>query len=246
MKRSLLCVLSIFIALVIVVTTAFFALGKEKDGLNSSILADTPASVNSAKKPLTIILDPGHGGIDGGAVGMDGTLEKDLNLELAARTAELLRSMGYTVLLTREEDVLLGEGSKGHLKAADLQYRLKLANAQENALLVSIHMNKFPLESCNGIQIYYSKNHKDGVLLAEEIRSLVKDFQKENQREIKKADSSIYLLDRATLPAVLIECGFLSNSTECALLKDPIYQKKLSILIASAICTYEEQTAQKD
>ena len=239
MKKLFLRFTAILTALTLVCVTAVFA-AKEPKGIDTnSILADVLPSVNKKDGNLTIILDAGHGGEDGGAVGIDGILEKELNLALAQRTAELLTLMGYTVILTRNSDRMLGDGTVGHRKVADLKYRLELANSTENALLVSIHMNKFPMEYCNGIQLYYSGNDERSLLLANELHRLVKDFQKDNGREVKKADSAIYLLDRAAIPAVLIECGFLSNGNECALLQEEAYQKKLALLIASAICAYE-------
>jgi N-acetylmuramoyl-L-alanine amidase len=246
MKKLILRFAALFTGLALVFTTAFFAANARKAPSSDSILTDVFPSVNKKEGNLTVILDPGHGGMDGGAVGLDGTLEKELNLALAQKAAKLLTLMGYRVVLTRDRDQMLGQGAPGHKKLADLKYRLEMASSYENAVLISIHMNKFPLESCSGIQLYYSANNEQSLLLGRELHRMVGDFQKDNKRELKKADSAIYLLDRTTQPAILMECGFLSNGTECALLQQESYQEKLALLIASAICAYEEQTAPKE
>ncbi len=241
MKAFFLRFASLFTALCLVLLTACTALAGNHLSNDGSILADNLLSVNNSTQIFTVILDPGHGGQDGGAQSADGTLEKDLNLQLSLRLADLLSAMGYRVLLTRSEDVMLGEGTKGHKKLADLKYRLDFTNDYPDALLISIHMNKFPMDYCKGIQIYYSGNHENSLLFASALHPLIKHFQEENKREIKQADSAIYLLDRVRIPAVLVECGFLSNASEAELLKSTEYQQQLALLIASALCTYETQ-----
>ncbi|MBQ7846804.1 MAG: N-acetylmuramoyl-L-alanine amidase [Clostridia bacterium] len=241
MKAFFLRFASLFTALCLVVLTAGTALISGHLSSGGSILADNLLSVNNGAQIFTVILDPGHGGQDGGAQSADGTLEKDLNLQLSLCLADLLSAMGYRVLLTRSEDVMLGEGAKGHKKLADLKYRLDFANEYPDALLISIHMNKFPMDYCKGIQLYYSGNHENSLLFANALHPLVKGFQGDNNREIKQAGSAIYLLDRVRIPAVLVECGFLSNANEAELLKNTEYQQQLALLIASALCTYETQ-----
>ena len=186
-----------------------------------------------------MILDAGHGGQDGGAAAADGTLEKDLNLAVTLCAKDLLDACGYEVLLTRSDDSMLGDGARGHKKLADLKYRLDFANAHPEALLVSVHMNYFPEESCRGVQLYYSPNNERSYALAGAFHRLIKErLQPDNKREIKEALSNIYLLDRVQIPAVLMECGFLSNKEEAALLQSADYQKKLSVLMLSAIDGY--------
>lgn len=239
-KEVLIRLASLFTVSGLLIFTAAFALGAGGSLEDGSILTDSGASVKEKEGNFVLILDAGHGGQDGGATGLSGTLEKDLNLQVTLKTAALLKTMGYEVLLTREDDVMLGDGEQGHKKLADLKYRLEFANERENALLISIHMNKFPMEYCKGIQLYYAPANNESLPLASALHGFVKDFQKDNNREIKAANSSIYLLDRATIPAILMECGFLSNAEEEALLKDEGYQKKLACLIAAAICQYEK------
>lgn len=206
-----------------------------------SILTSKHISVNNTKseKNKTVVLDAGHGGIDGGAVGLNGTVEKELNLDVVFKLAALLEADGVTVVLTRSGDYLLEtEGASGR-KNGDLQARVKIANETPNSVFVSIHMNRFPQESVKGITLYYSPNHPDGKCLADEVMKNVKQqLQPANKRPIKEADASIYLLHRITVPAILVECGFLSNKQEAVLLADETYRMQLAIVLKDSILAY--------
>lgn len=206
---------------------------------------DDGASKGASAEPdpvLTVILDAGHGGEDGGAVGKDGTAEKELNLSIATMLSDMLRASGVKVIMTRTEDVLLYDRNvdyKGRKKSLDLRARLEVANANPDALFVSIHMNAFPNKKYSGLQVYYSKNAGESRALAENIQSTVKTLlQPENDRKIKKAGSSIYLLDRAPGIAVLVECGFLSNDEECEKLCTVKYRRQLAFALFDAICSF--------
>ena len=187
------------------------------------------------------IIDPGHGGEDGGCSAADGTLEKDLNLLLSKDVCDILNSMGYNSILTRNDDKLLYDiygdlnDYTGKKKVYDLKNRLRLSEEVGAEALISIHMNKFPDGKYRGTQLYYSANREDSNVLAEEIQTTVsKNLQEDNNRQIKKAGSSIFILNRSRIPAVLCECGFLSNEDETALLNTPEYRQKLSFCIAAA------------
>ena len=187
----------------------------------------------------TIILDAGHGGEDGGATGVNGVLEKNLNLSLTKTLAALLRSAGYHVVETRTEDTLLysPDAKKGHKKQSDLENRLALTKEYPNSVLISIHMNTFPNDTCRGTQVWYSESDPDSFALATAVQARVRDLlQPQNNRKIKAATSSIYLLRHATTPAILVECGFLSTPDECEALCEDTYQKQLALSIFSAIC----------
>lgn len=192
-------------------------------------------------KPI-VIIDAGHGGEDGGAIGKNGVYEKDVNLIIANDLSDMLKAAGVDVIMTRSEDILLYDRSadfKGRKKMLDLAARLKIANETENAIFVSIHMNSFPIEKYDGLQVYYSKNTDQSRLLAESIQNSVKNLlQSENDRSIKEAGSNIYLLDRCQSTSVLVECGFLSNTAECELLSTEEYQKELSLAIFNGIYSY--------
>ncbi|MBR2387258.1 MAG: N-acetylmuramoyl-L-alanine amidase [Clostridia bacterium] len=191
-----------------------------------------------------LIIDAGHGGEDGGTVGINGVFEKELNLKIAENINQLALSCGYDTVMTRSEDVLLYDRNvdfKGRKKALDLLARVKIAEKYENAVFISIHMNAFPDGKYSGLQVYYSKNNEGSKELAESIQATVKNtLQASNNRKIKVADENIFVLDRVTHPAVLIECGFLSNEEECTLLSSEEYQKKLALSIFFAVSKYIE------
>lgn len=189
----------------------------------------------------TIIIDAGHGGEDGGAVSFDGTiLEKDINLDIALKLFDLLRMTGFDVVLTRSNDVLLAsEKVTSSKKRSDLMRRVEIANEYDKPLFISIHQNKFEIEKYNGLQVYYSHNSNESKSIAEAIQKDVKHFlQSNNNRKVKQAGSSIFVLDRIECPAVLVECGFLSNKEELNLLADDLYRRKLSFVLYTAIVNY--------
>ena len=199
--------------------------------------SDRPAAGNAAER-RTFVIDPGHGGEDGGCSGKDGTTEKDINLALSASLADILRASGAEAVMTRTEDILLYDRNvdfHGRKKVLDLKARLDCAKAHPDAVFVSIHMNAFPAEKWRGLQVWYSKNDPMSLPLARDIQEAAKNYiQPGNERRVKAAGSGIFLLDRAVTPAVLIECGFLSNPEECAALSSSEYQKKLALVIAYA------------
>lgn len=193
----------------------------------------------------TVIIDAGHGGEDAGTVSADRTLEKNLNLLVAVSLEKMLQAAGVRVIMTRTEDVLLYDKNsdyRGHKKQQDLSTRLKIAQENPDACFVSIHMNSFAEEKYNGLQVYYSPNNALSYDLARSIQSTVKEsLQPYNTREVKRGNKSIYLLDRIQSPAVLVECGFLSNKAECARLGDPVYRKKLCFAIFASIMEFVSQ-----
>lgn len=195
------------------------------------------AAANADGSPI-VIIDAGHGGEDGGA-SFEGVYEKELNLAVALSLEEVLKANGIKTVMTRREDVLLYDKNssyQGQKKVQDLATRRKIAEEYENAIFVSIHMNSFPEEKYQGLQVYYSGNNEHSRALAEDIQSTARAFlSPDNLRKAKEAGSSIYLLDRLKCPAVMVECGFLSNSEERALLCDTEYRRAIAICIASAV-----------
>lgn len=194
--------------------------------------------VGSVSLP-TVIIDAGHGGEDGGAIGVNGAYEKDINLAISLKLKEKLDALGIPCALTRSEDILLYDRNtdfEGRKKKLDLQYRKDFAESYENAIFISVHQNSFSEEKYSGLQIYYSRNDKDSQRLALTVESAIKkELQKENSRASKEASSSIYLLDKLYCPAILIECGFISNKEECARLCDESYQNELCEIISDSV-----------
>ena len=199
-------------------------------------------AVISRSDRITVIIDPGHGGEDGGAIGLDGSVEKDVNLSIALMLNDILSCCGVDTVLTRDTDILLYDKNSdymGHKKEQDLNARRLIAESYENAIFISIHMNSFTDSRYNGLQVYYSPNNSLSASLAENIQKRTADVLMDyNRRKIKKADSSIYLLDNLSCPSVLIECGFLSNEADCERFASSEYRKKLSLCIASAIMDF--------
>ena len=211
----------------------------------STILSSKKTSVNTpnAKKSVTVVLDAGHGGIDGGAVGVNGTLEKDLNLAIVQKAAAVLREKGYTVVLTRERDELLTDSGNGSRKQQDLRARVATVDSLEDAILISVHMNRFPDSAVKGMTFYYSPNHPDSYRLSESMHGMMlKNVQPDNRRPMKEATSGIYLLYHTTVPAVLVECGFLSNALEEAMLTEEDYQKTIAEMITSGVIAFIEKS----
>ena len=190
----------------------------------------------------TVIVDAGHGGDDGGAIGIDGTVEKDINLDIALKLEKILKFYGFNVIMTRTQDVMTcddGIDSLRKRKISDIHNRFELMRKNPDAIFISVHQNKFEDSSQHGTQVFYSGNDERSKELAEAIQtSVTLTLQRKNDRVVKKSGSGIYLLYHAKIPAVLVECGFISNSDDVKKLKDESYRMKLAILIADGLLKY--------
>lgn len=174
-----------------------------------------------------VVIDVGHGGIDSGKVSADGILEKDVNLVIAKKLKALLEQEDVSVTLTRESDTGLYQESDSNKKVADLQNRCALIEKIDPDCTVSIHQNSFSSPEVKGAQVFYYGQSAEGEALAKLIQeSLIERVNPENHRQAK-ANESYYLLKRTVSPTVIVECGFLSNPTEAALLTDEDYQNRL-------------------
>ncbi len=229
-----------FLALSAVMLIAGAALGGLETKTKKAGIS--PVAATEADREITVVIDAGHGGEDGGCIGVDGTLEKDLNLLVALEVYEILKASGISVELTRDSDIMLYdmysdlENYEGVKKTYDLKNRVRFAEESECKLFCSIHMNKFADPKYSGLQVYCSPNDSDSITAGLKIQAGVRNYlQPENNRQIKKAGSEIYILNRSQMPAVLVECGFLSNTEDLALLKDAQYRKKLAFCIAAGI-----------
>lgn len=228
-----------FIVLTAVLT--FLCLFMERARGGSSHVSGTAQP--SVTPPLrTVVIDPGHGGEDGGTQSADGIYEKDLNLSVALQLRDLLEANGIPVVLTRVEDVLLYDRNgnhEGHKKRMDLASRLSTARHTENSLFISIHMNSFPESQYHGLQVWYGTGDPLSAEIASAIQGTVRaTLQPDNTRRTKAANDSIYLLKKLETPAVLVECGFLSNPAEAARLSEEGYQQQLALVLFSAVVPY--------
>ena len=202
------------------------------------------AKVNDGASNLPIIIiDAGHGGFDGGAVGNDGIIEKNINLQISLFLQEYLSFFNIKTIMIRESDCSVedeGLNTIRQRKTSDLHNRMKIMEETDNAIFVSIHQNKYYEEKYSGAQVFYSPKHKEeSQILAQSIQDcIVNSLQKDNKRQIKECGSSVYLMNNAAKPAVLVECGFLSNFEESRLLNTSEYQKKIAFCIAMGIQNY--------
>ncbi len=203
---------------------------------------DKMALALAEKRNPVIVLDPGHGGEDGGATGKNSALEKDINLAIALQLEKLLKSSGMRVVMTRTADASICDDHLDTVrerKVSDLHNRLKIIEEQGDCIFISIHQNHFTESRYSGAQIFYSKNTDGSKILAENIKSrIVELIQPENRRETKPATSSIYLLWNTKVTAVLVECGFLSNDSEAAKLNDKTYQQQMAFCVYSGLLDY--------
>lgn len=222
-------------ALLLVVAALCSAL----QGLSERMAVQT-FSAREENKPL-VVLDAGHGGFDGGATG-NGIVEKEINLALAKKTRALCELFGFAVRMTREEDVSTEDPDAVTVrerKRTDLHNRLALMETP-GAVAVSLHLNKYPQSSCRGAQVFYGGGVEDGKTLAECIQAaIVAYLQPDNDRQVKKADSALFLLyNNDVNPSVIVECGFLSNPAEAGLLRSAEYQDRLAMAVACALLEF--------
>lgn len=186
-----------------------------------------------------VVIDAGHGGVDGGATSCTGKLESMYNLEIALRLNDLLHLLGVHTQMVRTTDISVytqGETIAAK-KVSDLRNRVNLVNSTENALLLSIHQNTFPESRYHGAQVFYAPNG-DGNVLAENLQSAFRQTINPDSNRQSKKGSGIYLMEHINKTGVLIECGFLSNAEEEAKLHDKTYQQKLVCVIGSTVCNF--------
>ena len=200
-------------------------------------------AVSTAKCDGMVLIDPGHGGFDGGAVASDGTVEKHLNLAVSFCLRDLLFVCGVPVKMTRYTDAGIEDPNAVSVrdkKSSDMRARLSMYETA--SVVISIHQNQFSQSQYSGTQLFYSPNHPDSSALAQAMRESVITFvQPQNNRECKKATDGIYLLYHTSTPAVLAECGFLSNPEERDKLKNSAYQQQLAFALVAGYWNYQSQ-----
>jgi len=204
-----------------------------------------PAGGDLKGERPVIVLDAGHGGVDPGAIGTNGALEKDINLSIALCLRDILEANGFTVVMIREEDVSVNDARYkkiSQIKTSDLKNRLKTIEDYPDAIAVSIHQNHFSQEKSSGAQMFYGRKNPESEPLAQAIQASFRErLQPDNSRAVKQSTSDVYILHNASIPIVLVECGFLSNREECALLCDEEYQRQAAFAIFCGIAEYREE-----
>ena len=203
-------------------------------------LAATSAAL--AARPVTVIIDAGHGGEDGGAVSVTGVPESGINLAISQRLEQILALCGVQTMMVRpgEEAVTTEGDTVSERKVADLKRRVSLINAVEPAVVVSIHQNHFSESKYRGAQVFYAAADGSRELALQTQELLRQSLDKSNRREAKPA-SSVFMMDRIHHTGILVECGFLSNPQEEQLLLQPDYQKKIACTIGCALMQYLEK-----
>lgn len=211
--------------------------------LTATYWGSRATSVIAQKIPMdrnhTVIIDAGHGGVDGGATSCSGKLESAFNLEIALRLNDLMHLLGLHTKMIRTSDISVytqGETIAAK-KVSDLKERVRIVSETENGLLVSIHQNTFPDGKYSGAQVFYAPKG-EGKLLAEQLQNtFCNTLNPGSNRRCKRADG-VYLMEHIEKTGILVECGFLSNVQEEAKLRSAAYQKKLCCVIATTLCNF--------
>lgn len=208
---------------------------------NNSATVSTKAS--SVCDYLTVIIDPGHGGFDGGTSTKDGFPEKNINLNISLFVEEYLKLLGIPAILTRTDDSSIEDNGLTTIrerKVSDIHNRMHIMESTKNSIFVSIHQNYYHETQYCGAQVFYSPEAQEqSSQLAQLIQeSIIFNLQPDNTRLVKECNSSVYLIYNAVKPAVLVECGFLSNDIEAELLQTEQYQKEIALCITLGIIDY--------
>jgi N-acetylmuramoyl-L-alanine amidase len=210
-------------------------------GVAASLLGANMMVSKELVQGKKIVIDAGHGGEDPGKVAADGTLEKDLNLEIALKLGEYLEKQGFAVYYTRQTDIGLYQEQDTNKKMVDLKKRCQIIENVAPDLVISIHQNSYSSSSAHGAQTFYYTTSEQGKLLGESIQTgLITYADHSNTREAK-ANDSYYILKRTSCPIVIVECGFLSNEEECAQLQKQKYQNKLIEGIYQGLLSYYQK-----
>lgn len=184
----------------------------------------------------TVIIDPGHGGMDSGAVGQDGTLEKDINLDISLKLNDIFIKNGCQVYLTRQDD-FEGQSWADYHKREDMENRLNIINEFPDTPVISIHQNSFPDEGCNGYRVYYSSNNEDSEALALGISKSLSELSGEYTEPVCNNEISL-ILSNSNNPTVLVECGFMSNPQELEKLNSNDYRLQIATAIYNGVINY--------
>ncbi len=188
-----------------------------------------------------LVIDPGHGGLDGGAIAYNGVKESDLNLDIGMKLRDLAAFYGVETRMTRQDDTARTT-AEDYSEHEDLEYRAKLAGETDNAVLISIHQNTFPTSQPSGAQVLYGPDSESRKLGELTHRNLIQALQPENRRVAAPAPKELYLTAHAGCPVILVECGFLSNLSDLQLLCDAQYQRSLAVVLLASYLQYGAET----
>ena len=225
-KRTILVIFLIFSCIL-----SFRSLLRQTDTQYHAAMAEAELSVPSS---FTVIIDPGHGGQDGGAVSPDGVRESHINLDIAFRVRDLMAFAGQGSKMSRTEDISIHSPGAARWKASDLQNRVKLANETQNAILLSIHQNSLPSSPItHGAQVFHTQQIEATTISAAIQTALNEVINIGNEKQMKPAPKGVYLMKHILVPGILVECGFLSNEAETTHLQKTSHQIKLAAAITA-------------
>ena len=248
MSRRLVMIMSAVLLVAVFSVTRFFSSGdvgrkRYDENETDSLGKDNMESID--ERELVIVLDAGHGGRDPGKVGVDGQLEKDINLSIVIKLKEALEKdseIKTKVIMTRTDDAGFYNEDTPNKKREDMEKRCEIIEANKADLVVSIHQNSYHSSSVKGAQVFYYEKSEKGKVLANKIQGhLVKGLSGGGKGRVEKANDNYYLIMNVNSPAVIVECGFLSNPEESKLLTDESYQDKIVKAIVEGIRDYLQQ-----
>ena len=193
---------------------------------------------NSGKK--CVVIDAGHGGNDPGKIGVDDSREKDLNLVIADKVKRILEQQDIDVIMTRETDTGLYEEDASNKKVQDLKKRVSIINENQPDCVISIHQNSFPDASVSGPQVFYFEQSAESSVIASVMQDTLNNSLNPPKPRVCKSNNDYYILKKTPTPIIIVECGFLSNETEAALLVTDAYQEKLARAVYLGAITYLE------
>lgn len=205
---------------------------------SAAVLSPSQQTLSAPPQKPVVVLDSGHGGFDPGKIAVDGTLEKDINLRIARLVRQYLEASDVEVVMTRDSDTALSGSSDTNKKTADMRNRCQLINDASPDLVVSIHQNSYHEEYVKGAQVFYYKSSENGKRLAEILQKRFDYVSGDENTRAAKANDSYYLLLHVKSPIVIVECGFLSNRSEAALLNTEEYQDRVAWTIHMGIMEY--------
>ena len=206
---------------------------------------DAAQTISFSSIPYTVVIDAGHGGVDGGAVSITGVSESQINLAIALKLEDILALYGLAPQMLRREDISLHDDSAATIrekKVSDLHNRVALVEGTEHPLLISIHQNSYVEARYHGAQVFYAATPESQSIAQKTQQDLCRNLDPSNLREAKQIPDTVYLMNHISCPAILVECGFLTNPEEETLLRQDSYQRKLAASLAGTLLTLSELT----
>lgn len=231
MKKSYFCIVFLVLVILARILTTEQSIKAMKSIFNSG----------GKSEPITIVIDPGHGGWDPGKVGVNDALEKEINLRISLKLKSLLEQQDIHVIMTREEDVGLYSDGDSNKKRADLNSRIRIINDSGATFAISIHQNSFTEEYVKGAQVFYHVQSEEGRKLAEVLQERIKETINDGNHRKAKSNQNYYMLKKTVCPLVIIECGYLSNHIEASMLITEDYQDKMAEAISLGIQEFLEK-----